>query len=499
MLFRYVVSGFSGIGANLIVFSFVVGDTKLSLLSASVFGFIAAYIVTFLMHKYWTFKNLSRELFYKQSVVYFFSAIITLLINTSILYFLVTFFSLQPIFAQFVSLLFAAVLSLFFTTLVTFNTNASRIEGITSFFSFGLYAFLEQQKKWILALLFIMCLCAATRLLFLPLTFTTDSESYVATAQLLEGDTNAVIYGERILKPLAPAVMVAISTVGVSLETALLIQAIFFYFVLGMMVFWFGYEFFSKSGHAFLLSLIVVTSYPIVRYGVNYYTETGIWAIYFALLAAIMRWVRKPSFVMLVFISMLLLAGLLWKEYAVLPGLMFGIAILFHTKLSWTEKICALLQTAFLVLIPWGLWQYSVYMHYDYSYLNWFAIGAAPGAYTSEYSLFNISKTFAALLLCVWPLVFVGLYRFQTLTRESKKMLAIMLLPSFGFLLWGFVSSRLFFSLVPLIAPFVVLGFMALPTARIKIVVILLVVVVNSILTTLLFDPAIRLLLNSYS
>jgi hypothetical protein len=34
---------------------------------------------------------------------------------------------------------------------------------------------------------------------------------------------------------------------------------------------------------------------------------------------------------------------------------------------------------------------------------------------------------------------------------------------------------------------------------RSKVVVILLVVVVNSILMALLFDPAIRLLLNSYS
>jgi len=499
MLIRYGISGFSGIGANLLVFSFLVTYTDIWLVWASVFGFIAAYIVTFLMHKYWTFKNLSKELFYKQSVVYLFSAVATLIINTSVLYMLVGLFDLHPILAQFFSLLAAALLSFLFTTQITFHANASRIHTFTGYMKTGLMSFLLQHKNWVIALTLIMCVCVFVRLLAFPLTYTTDSEGYVATANLLLGEETATVYGERILKPLAPGVVAVFSLVGFSPEFALLLQALLLYFVLGWVVFWFGYELFKRPDYACALAIIVVTSYPIFRYGINYYTETGIWALYFATLAVIVRWMRAPSFQLLSVISMLLLLGLLWKEYAVLTGLIFALAILFQQKFSLLEKFHAFLQTGFLVLIPWGIWQYAVFHLYDYSYINWLAIGSSSSAYTSEYTLFNVAKTVIALLMAVWPLVFLGVYQWGKMSTLARRMLLLMVVPSFGFLLWGFVSSRLFFALVPLIAPLAVLGFMSLPNIRIKYSVVLLVLFVNSILTWLVFDPSVRMLLNNLS
>lgn len=121
MVIRYAVSGFAGIGANLAVYSVCVLVFHMWYILAALLGFVAAYAVTFLMHKYWTFKSLSPELFYKQSVVYFFSAVATLCINTASLFIMVDYVVVHPVLAQFFSLLLAAALSFLFTTQITFH------------------------------------------------------------------------------------------------------------------------------------------------------------------------------------------------------------------------------------------------------------------------------------------------------------------------------------------------------------------------------------------
>lgn len=496
MVLRYTISGFAGIGANLAVFSFLVLQLEVWYIFSAFAGFLAAYLVTFSLHKFWTFKNLSADLFYKQSVVYFFSAVATLLVNTFFLFVLVAYVSVEPVLAQFISLLFAAVLSFLFTTQVTFHTNAGRIHSLTGYFHFGVVSAIRREWRWLLALLAFTGVCILLRLSLLPLAFTSDAVSYVATAEHLFGNAEAAVHGERILKPLAPFFVGALAALGISPVFALLVQACVMYGSLGLAVYWFGYELFRKSVYAFATAVIVLTTYPMLRYGVDYLTETGIWTFYFAALAAMLQWYRKPSFRLVVLVSLFFLLGLLWKEYIVLAGLMFFLLVVTHPRLSLVSKTFVLLQTAFLVLLPWGMWQYAVFLMYDYTYLDWLAIGAAPDAYQNEYTVFKIGKTLFALFFGVWAFVLYGLFRLRDFSSDVRRLLLIMIVPSLGFLLWGYVSSRLFFSLVPLLVPLAVVGFMALPSRRIKVVSVLLIAVLNCILIVLAFDPYIRTLLN---
>ena len=71
LLFRYGVSGVSGIVANLIVFAILVEHYDVWYLTAAVFGFLAAYVVTFTMHKFWTFNATPLKRTWSQSLIYF--------------------------------------------------------------------------------------------------------------------------------------------------------------------------------------------------------------------------------------------------------------------------------------------------------------------------------------------------------------------------------------------------------------------------------------------
>jgi putative flippase GtrA len=494
---RYGISGFSGVLANLVVFSFFTEKLNVWYIYAALFGFLAAYAVTFTMHKYWTFKEHSKERFGQQSWLYFCSAVSVLAVNTALLYMFVTVFNIHPIFAQFLSLGVATGASFLFTAQVTFHKNADRYELFKNKLAKLSKPYLSRTYTWILILCVFMTVVTVIRLENFPITFSSDSTTYISTANFIDNHDPNSFEGPRILKPLAPAIILIFTKLGADQVDALMLQTIIGYFALGLATFWFGVSIFQNRIRALTLALIVSTTYPVFRYGFDGLTETSAWALYFSVLAGIVSWHKSPSTKTLWITSLLLLAGVLWKEYAVLAGLVWGIAILWHPLLSWREKFFAAIQSAFLIILPWTIWQYEVWHTYSYSYLNWLAVGSDSAAYASEYSLTAVVKSTFALLLLAWPLAAYGLLQYKTWPAIWRRFFWYMLIPSFGFLLWGWVSSRLFFSLVPLVAPLAVIGFFALPNWKWRTIVVLLIIVGNSILTLLAFDPSIRLLLTS--
>ncbi len=119
LILRYVIAGVSGVVANFLVFTTLLTAYDIWYIYAAFWGFVAAYVVTFTLHKYWTFKERSADRLYRQSGLYLFSAVSVLILNITALHVLVT-AGVTPIIAQFVSLGFVAILSFIFTSKVTF-------------------------------------------------------------------------------------------------------------------------------------------------------------------------------------------------------------------------------------------------------------------------------------------------------------------------------------------------------------------------------------------
>lgn len=288
-----------------------------------------------------------------------------------------------------------------------------------------------------------------------------DSVEYVDTAQALCGDGGSVT-PHRVLKPLAPLTVCALHQVGMDYHDALLLQSIALYLALAVAVFVFARSFFKDDVLAFFGSLIVTLSYPMMKYGIDIYTETG--AIFFVVvgLTATMHFALAPSMRMFLLSATLVSIGFLWKEYSVVVGLTLAAATLAHRDLSFTEKV----RYAFLGLALFALihvpWQIFIHLHYGYSYLMWY-MGNATAGFAVEFTIKNIVKSTAAILGVAWLLVPWGIKRFTLLEKWQQYFLLIALpFPFLGYA-WGYISSRLLFVLAP---PFLLLalqGMRALP------------------------------------
>ena len=497
LLARYVISGLSGVVANLVVFTAVMEWLDLWYIFAALLGFCAAYLVTFSMHKWWTFDKTAEERTIFQSILYLGSALVTLLINTALLYMFVEWLGLLPVIGQFVALGISAVLSFLFTSQITFHGNENRWRILVD------VCVARYVSKWWFVpcvLVTVLILFGSARISLVPVTFPSDAEGFVATAQYIFDEPGGRFEGSRFLKPAAPVVIGVIAAVtNIEYPTAVLAQAFLGYVLLGMAAYWLGHVFWQDRKAAFAYALLISSAYPIVRYGLDNYVESGAWALYLAALASMLLWYQKPQTKWLWLTALLLLVGLLWKEYAGLAGLVFGLVILFQPVLSVRQKFWSIVQGVSLSLLPWGIWQYYIYKVYDYTYLDWLAMGASEEFYQATYTLMAVIKSSASLLLVAWLFVLLGIIRFATLSKFQRQFIYFLLIPSFGFLLWGWVSSRLFFSLVPLAALIAVHGMRSFFVFRTQLLMLLLITIMNIALAGWSLNPDVRAMLNNFA
>ncbi|MEJ0053539.1 MAG: glycosyltransferase family 39 protein [bacterium] len=288
------------------------------------------------------------------------------------------------------------------------------------------------------------------------LTLNSDYASYLETAELFRGAPDAAANPGRILKPLAPLSVAALET-ALPPGTAFLVQVVVFYFLLIAACYALGRAFGFAAKESALLALLLGASYPVLRYGVDLYTETG--ALFFCVLsfALTLRYLRAPGWRVLLINSAVITLGFLWKEYSAVAALAFGLAILAHPALSWRERFRDLFVYVGVFAVVNLAWEIFVYTRYHYTYLSWYHQAGEAG-FKTEFTAFNIAKSLAALLGLGWLLVPFGLARVRGLAVWQKRFLLIAIPASCMAFFWGYVSSRLFFIIAPAFALIAVLA-----------------------------------------
>src|SRR5680860_188767 len=81
---------------------------------------LVAFFVSFLSHKFWTFKNYRKET-RKQIIMYLFSSVFGLFLNTILMYIFVDYFHLQVILSQIIVGLLVACVNFFTLRNIVFN------------------------------------------------------------------------------------------------------------------------------------------------------------------------------------------------------------------------------------------------------------------------------------------------------------------------------------------------------------------------------------------
>ena len=102
-LLRYLISGGTAAAVDLVVLYILTDIFKVHYLLSAIFAFLVAFLVSFVLQKFWTFQDRSTERMHAQAAVYFVVAAVNLVLNTLFLYVFVDIFHMWYIAAQVVA------------------------------------------------------------------------------------------------------------------------------------------------------------------------------------------------------------------------------------------------------------------------------------------------------------------------------------------------------------------------------------------------------------
>ncbi len=101
-IFRFIISGGTAAVADLLLLFILTKWFGLWYLLSSIVAYIGAFFVGFILQKYWTFDNKSKEVIYRQAARYFSVTIFNLLLNTLLMSLAVDYLEQNYLISQFV-------------------------------------------------------------------------------------------------------------------------------------------------------------------------------------------------------------------------------------------------------------------------------------------------------------------------------------------------------------------------------------------------------------
>ncbi len=97
LIVRYLISGGTSASVNLSLFALFFYIFQINYIISNVIAFCAAFFISLTLQKFWTFKDNSTDRIHIQGVLYLFSSLFGLGVNTLVLYICVDFFGILPI------------------------------------------------------------------------------------------------------------------------------------------------------------------------------------------------------------------------------------------------------------------------------------------------------------------------------------------------------------------------------------------------------------------
>lgn len=108
---KYIVSGSFATISNLVILFISVHYLKLWYLTSSIIAFCCSVIISYLLHKFFTFKSYEIKNMHKQFLNFFIFATIMLIFNTLLMYLFVDIIKLWYLFAQAISAIVVSIVN----------------------------------------------------------------------------------------------------------------------------------------------------------------------------------------------------------------------------------------------------------------------------------------------------------------------------------------------------------------------------------------------------
>ena len=86
---KYFIAGVTSAAVHLLILTIFYRFLGVWVVVSTSLGFIVAFFISFYLQKFWTFRDNSRDKFYKQMMIYFMVGAINMSLNASFMYYLV--------------------------------------------------------------------------------------------------------------------------------------------------------------------------------------------------------------------------------------------------------------------------------------------------------------------------------------------------------------------------------------------------------------------------
>ena len=119
-IIRYIFAGGLATGSNLLILFICVHYFHLWYLSGTIIAFCGGIIISYILQKYFTFKDYSKEKIHKQFSIFFIFNIVMLGVNTLLIYLFVDIFGIWYMASQALSSLITAFINYYYFNIIHF-------------------------------------------------------------------------------------------------------------------------------------------------------------------------------------------------------------------------------------------------------------------------------------------------------------------------------------------------------------------------------------------
>lgn len=331
--------------------------------------------------------------------------------------------------------------------------------------------------------------------------FVSDSYEYQEAGKYLVGQPSTGYFPHRLIKPLAPFLF-GLGSFFMDFKASFLFINGIFYFLIGFIIFKIADILFGSKRQAFVSSVLFLSAYPMLEYGISYMTDLSGWFFFALSVYLTLLFLKQPSYKLAAIGGFISALGILCKESGGMGILFFTLILFFTSGESFKNKVKYLSVFCGFFLLPFSLWQLFVYLKFHYSYYDWYLFNRGAGSSVYKKEIFKlIAKSLGASFLLGWIFALVGVFKIKNdkdLLPRAKKVLLLLVPPSFSFMLWFAASSRLFYIiglLLSLLAGYAIVNLFK-DSKKLQIASIISVLAGNYF--WLVFDNKLRLALNYF-
>jgi len=282
-----------------------------------------------------------------------------------------------------------------------------------------------------------------------------DGITYVQAINVLRGDVVPLSFvPNRILTTFfGLESIILFSKIFGSIEAGWLILNIILFFILNITFYKLVLCIFKSDWTAFLASSFLVLNYGMIFFGLDYWMDIGGWTFYIISLCFILKYIETGERKSLLYSSLFIGVGVLFKEYAFLALIPMVVILAYENWFNLIKMFKKSLALVFISLIPIATVYFYVFEKFRYTYVDWLSMNNNYYIYNSR--IIEYIKSFGSLYNVLVVLVLGGLYYFfhnrDTIVPEKKTQVFIVsiVVSVFPVFMWPAITQRILFITVP--------------------------------------------------